>query len=168
MAIHYDGRMGPFRMRDDGSMEDEDYEESYEEEPMDMPAGMSEGTSKKNKGDKIDRKSKPGHKKYKYDANIPKARRTTQLKEESGLTLTYPDLKKATLKKKDAGYDKDYPYKEVCVGLDIDNKRQRKKCIKRIQAVYRKEHAVLYTAECNAIRNPFKRKKCIAKYNRGL
>ena len=138
-------------MRPMGPMGSEGYEEPEEEEP------------------KKEKKTSKGNPNYRYDSNIPKNRRKTKIdKKEEGLVLTYPMLKKATLKKGEEGYDKDFKYKELCTDLNIDKKWQRNKCIKRIKAVYRKEHAILYTAECNTIRNPFKRKRCIAKYNRGL
>ena len=115
------------------------------------------------------KKEKRGHKKYKKDANIPKNRRVTPVDEsEPGLKITYPMLKKASLKKGDDGYDPDFTYKEFCTDLKIDKRSGQRKCMKRIQKAYRKEYAVLYTSECNDIRNPFKRKKCIAKFNRGL
>lgn len=172
MAIHYDSRMGPFRMRDDGSMDDEVYEDdggSYESNYI----GMSEGEPKKDKKEKKDKKQKKsfkGNENYRYDSNIPKNRRKTKVnKKDPGLQLTYPDLKRATMTKaEDPNPDDDFPYYGVCKNIPVDKKRGQKKCIAKIRAQYKKEHAILYTSECSNIRNPFKRKKCIAKYNRGF
>ena len=89
--------------------------------------------------------------KYSEDQYVPEGRKAPKMnRKEKGLVI-----------------DRDL-MKQKCSDLDIDSFWGKKKCIKRIKKEYRKENEVLYTSECSGISNPFKRKACVQKYNRGL
>ena len=117
---------------------------------------------------------------YRDDENIPINRRITPVdNEERGLKITYPMMKEETAETVHDKYT-DEDRKGYCYGpkfrttkkdgtvVYLETRRQKKRCIEAIRRAYRKEHAIVYTSECGNISNPFKRKKCIAKYNRGL
>lgn len=87
---------------------------------------------------------------YADDEYVPKGRKNVRPKAEKGMVITYPDMVKG------------------CPGININTRKGKSKCIKKLKADYRKEHEVLYTTECSGIRNPIARRRCIKKYNRGL
>lgn len=91
--------------------------------------------------------------KYTEDEYVPEGRvrpKDDKRVLEQGLVIRRPDMEKA------------------CPNLDLNTRRGQRKCVKKMRADYRKEHAIVYTTECSAISNPFARRRCIKKYNRGL
>ena len=80
---------------------------------------------------------------------------------EQGIVIRYPDMVKATKPKEDGSPG-------VCAGIRIDSRRGQKKCVQKMRAEYRKEHAVVYTSACAGVTGYFAKKRCIKKYNRGL
>lgn len=120
--------------------------------------------SKKNKAYDPNAKDWSRNVKYEDDQYVPERRINPKDKDrlkEKGLVIRYPDLVKATQKKKDGTPG-------VCANIDIKSRRGQKKCTQKIRAEYKKEHAVVYTSACAGVKGYFAKKRCIKKYNRGL
>lgn len=119
--------------------------------------------SEKNKA--YDSNSKTWRKNVKIqdDQYVPEGRikpRDDARYKEQGIVIRYPDMVEAT-KEKDGK-------KGACYGINIDSRRGQKKCVQKMRAEYRKEHAVVYTSACAGVTGYFAKKRCIKKYNRGL
>lgn len=120
--------------------------------------------SKKNKGYDSNSKEWRRNVKIEDDQYVPERRVNPKDKDrlkEKGLVIRYPDMVKATKVDKDGN-------KGACYGIDINSRRGQKKCVQKMRAEYKKEHAVVYTSACAGVTGYFARKRCIKKYNRGL
>jgi len=91
---------------------------------------------------------------YNDDPYVPEGRRhptALQNRQEEGFAYTQADIQRF----KEEG--------EIC-NLSMSDK----KCIKQLRKDYARKHKIVTTSECNGIMNPFKKRRCLKKYNRGL
>jgi len=91
---------------------------------------------------------------YNDDPYVPEGRRhpeKLQNRQEEGYAYTSAEIQE--FKKKG----------EIC-NMSMSDR----KCIKKLRKDYASKHKVVTTSECNGILNPFKKRRCLKKYNRGL